>query len=290
MSETKENPYIKPISSVYGNGQQINVDVYCVIRAFKVEDPGLQHALKKILMPGERGDKSYVKDLEEAVVSIKNAILHAPPVTPLKNQIVLKGGIPHGPYAESPIDMTVPFSPPGKEVVGPFRIQGCDQLIQEKAKADLRKHEDKQQLTDANIAAMKARIEAQEAINQVRCEKSSKPELTIERGWQPKFKVGQVVLHNSKDFPRLKITKVQEFTQTYKAHFANDTEEIPFDYTWMESELLEAPAPTCFWEFKERLMQDQWKGIQVFKCRYCKASELVSQESDLPKRTCIAQQ
>ena len=42
------------------------VDVYRVLTLFKVNDPCLQHAIKKLLCAGDRGDKSMIKDITEA--------------------------------------------------------------------------------------------------------------------------------------------------------------------------------------------------------------------------------
>ncbi|CAB4241226.1 hypothetical protein UFOVP67_7 [uncultured Caudovirales phage] len=51
------------------------VDVYDVLRLFNVTDPCLQHAIKKLLCPGQRvGGKSFKQDLEEAKDSIVRAI------------------------------------------------------------------------------------------------------------------------------------------------------------------------------------------------------------------------
>ena len=50
------------------------VDVYDVLIAFGVTCPATQHAIKKLLMPGQRGAKTLVQDLEEAKQSIERAI------------------------------------------------------------------------------------------------------------------------------------------------------------------------------------------------------------------------
>jgi hypothetical protein len=55
-------------------GFTIEVDVYDVLRAFKVTDPAVQHAVKKLLCSGNRGHKDRKQDLEEAVQSIERAI------------------------------------------------------------------------------------------------------------------------------------------------------------------------------------------------------------------------
>ena len=50
------------------------IDVYDVLVAFNVTNPATQHAIKKLLMPGSRGHKNVLTDLEEAHNSIKRAI------------------------------------------------------------------------------------------------------------------------------------------------------------------------------------------------------------------------
>jgi hypothetical protein len=56
------------------DGKVFRADVYRVLRAFGVTCPALQHAIKKLLMPGQRGAKSTVQDLDEALVSVSRAI------------------------------------------------------------------------------------------------------------------------------------------------------------------------------------------------------------------------
>lgn len=50
------------------------VDVYDVIRAWKVEDPCLQHLLKKALASGQRGHKDLKEDLNDILASAKRAV------------------------------------------------------------------------------------------------------------------------------------------------------------------------------------------------------------------------
>lgn len=52
----------------------LTVDVYCVIKAFGITCPAQQHALKKILCPGDRGKGSVVKDLTECIDALHRAI------------------------------------------------------------------------------------------------------------------------------------------------------------------------------------------------------------------------
>jgi hypothetical protein len=52
----------------------IKIDVYDVLVAFEVTNPATAHAIKKLLMPGNRGYKDKIQDLNEAIVSINRAI------------------------------------------------------------------------------------------------------------------------------------------------------------------------------------------------------------------------
>lgn len=51
----------------------IAIDVYDVLDAFKVENPAVQHAIKKMLCAGQRGYKDYEQDLDEAIQSLERA-------------------------------------------------------------------------------------------------------------------------------------------------------------------------------------------------------------------------
>lgn len=50
------------------------VDVYDVLLAFNVTQPAIQHALKKMLAPGQRGVKEEVQDVKEAIQSLERAL------------------------------------------------------------------------------------------------------------------------------------------------------------------------------------------------------------------------
>lgn len=63
-------PTNKYSRKIYG----VNVDVYDVLKAWDVTCPAIQHAIKKLLMPGQRGHKNKLNDLEEAHAAIKRAI------------------------------------------------------------------------------------------------------------------------------------------------------------------------------------------------------------------------
>jgi hypothetical protein len=55
-------------------GESIVIDIYDVLDAFVVNDAAVAHAVKKLLAPGQRGNKSVIQDLKEAIVSIERAI------------------------------------------------------------------------------------------------------------------------------------------------------------------------------------------------------------------------
>ena len=64
---TTTNKYVRTISGV-------DIDVYDILKAWNVTCPATQHAIKKLLMPGQRGSKSKLNDLEEAYAAIQRAI------------------------------------------------------------------------------------------------------------------------------------------------------------------------------------------------------------------------
>lgn len=55
--------YLRTINPADGEGSPIRVDIYCVIEAFNITCPALQHALKKILACGQRGKGSKIDDI-----------------------------------------------------------------------------------------------------------------------------------------------------------------------------------------------------------------------------------
>lgn len=65
LAEYKESPDAE---------SSVTVDVYSVLSAFKVTNPGLQHAAKKILCAGIRGKGDLVQDLKEARDALDRAI------------------------------------------------------------------------------------------------------------------------------------------------------------------------------------------------------------------------
>lgn len=49
-------------------------DVYDVLDAFEVRCPARQHAIKKLLCAGQRGNKAEAQDLAEALTAVQRAI------------------------------------------------------------------------------------------------------------------------------------------------------------------------------------------------------------------------
>lgn len=65
----KVNKYAKKVVGL--DGTRTTIDVYRVLDAFGVQSHELGHAIKKLLMPGLRHDKSAEQDLREAIQSIE---------------------------------------------------------------------------------------------------------------------------------------------------------------------------------------------------------------------------
>jgi len=63
-----------PVTDAAGNQCAIPIDIYSVLKAFDVRCPAIQHAIKKALMPGQRGAKSAKQDLTEAIDALRRAI------------------------------------------------------------------------------------------------------------------------------------------------------------------------------------------------------------------------
>lgn len=70
MNSPSSSPYIKQLPK---DLQQI--DVYDVLTLFDVTNPAIQHAIKKLLCPGQRTQaKDKIQDLREAILSIERAL------------------------------------------------------------------------------------------------------------------------------------------------------------------------------------------------------------------------
>lgn len=55
-------------------GQPVDIDVYCVLEAFKVECQAVGHAIKKLLCAGMRGKGNVLQDLIGAQAALARAI------------------------------------------------------------------------------------------------------------------------------------------------------------------------------------------------------------------------
>lgn len=80
VSETTElksgfsNDIKKHAGSKYIRSATVEFDVYQVLDAYKITNPGIQHALKKLLCAGLRNKGSMVQDLKEAVDALVSAL------------------------------------------------------------------------------------------------------------------------------------------------------------------------------------------------------------------------
>lgn len=75
---TSGNKYHRTVYDITpGSPGSVTIDVYSVLIAFDVRDPGLQHAAKKILCAGIRGKASRSQDLREARDALDRAIQEA---------------------------------------------------------------------------------------------------------------------------------------------------------------------------------------------------------------------
>ena len=63
-----DNPYIVDIS------KDNKLDIYRILKLYEVNDPCLQHAIKKLLCAGKRGVKNQTQDINEAILSLKRLL------------------------------------------------------------------------------------------------------------------------------------------------------------------------------------------------------------------------
>lgn len=75
QAQPQRNKYDRTIIGKYGSGK-CTVDVYRVLNAFGPLSPEIDHAVKKLLAPGKRGNKDELQDLREAVQSIEARIAY----------------------------------------------------------------------------------------------------------------------------------------------------------------------------------------------------------------------
>lgn len=68
MNKEKYSHYYKDVAHLK------HIDVYRVLSLFLVTNPCLQHAAKKILCAGTRGQKEFEQDIKEAIDSLNRAL------------------------------------------------------------------------------------------------------------------------------------------------------------------------------------------------------------------------
>lgn len=61
----QNNPYIVDIS------KYDKLDIYRILFLYEVNNPCLQHAIKKLLCAGKRGVKNQIQDINEAILSLQ---------------------------------------------------------------------------------------------------------------------------------------------------------------------------------------------------------------------------
>lgn len=87
MSNTEATQTVTPISEHEGRkyllrvvrdvldpSKTVSIDIYELLRAFDVTCPAISHAVKKLLMPGQRGKGSKRADLVGALAAVNRAV------------------------------------------------------------------------------------------------------------------------------------------------------------------------------------------------------------------------
>jgi len=54
-------------------GTKVEIDVYRVLDAYKIGSPQIEHAVKKMLCPGDRGYKDFITDIDNSIESLQEA-------------------------------------------------------------------------------------------------------------------------------------------------------------------------------------------------------------------------
>ena len=65
LDERKHNHYFKSVAGL------TEIDVYRVLELFEVNDHALGHAIKKLLVAGDRGVKDQYRDVQEAADTLQ---------------------------------------------------------------------------------------------------------------------------------------------------------------------------------------------------------------------------
>ena len=65
LDERKHNHYFKSVAGL------TEIDVYRVLELFEVNDHAIGHAIKKLLVAGDRGVKDQYRDVQEAADTLQ---------------------------------------------------------------------------------------------------------------------------------------------------------------------------------------------------------------------------
>lgn len=66
---------VREYNHYFKNVSHLNyIDIYRIFILYNVTNPCVQHAVKKLLLPGGRGEKDFKKDLMEARDSLNRAL------------------------------------------------------------------------------------------------------------------------------------------------------------------------------------------------------------------------
>jgi hypothetical protein len=74
ITQHEGKKYLKTIYPATGEFPAIDIDVYCVLKAFDVTCPATAHAIKKLLCAGMRGKGDRKADLIGAMSALNRAI------------------------------------------------------------------------------------------------------------------------------------------------------------------------------------------------------------------------
>jgi len=74
ISEHEGSKYLRVVRDVLDPSKSVRIDIYEVLRAFNVMCPAIAHAVKKLLMPGQRGKGSKRADLVGALAAVNRAV------------------------------------------------------------------------------------------------------------------------------------------------------------------------------------------------------------------------
>lgn len=70
---TQSHDNQKELTKYQRNIKGAVIDVYDLLVAYNVTCPATAHAIKKLLMPGERHAKTWEQDINEAIASLERA-------------------------------------------------------------------------------------------------------------------------------------------------------------------------------------------------------------------------